>query len=277
MRAGGTLTIAGAMIASGGDGGSLDLGSVDALAVGVNAALRAAATAPAGSGGDIGLASTASSPSTVINANGRNGNADDGGGDGGLIALAGAEVRAERAAGRIVASAAGSPRRPRRGDRDLDQQRPAGPARPRRRVVARWRWRRRQRQPRRHRSPGVRVGRRVRRQRRRRDRRDQQRHAGRRRLRHARCRQRQWRRRQRRSRRRRPAGAQGDLDADGGGEQGGAGGDLLLTACTVEIAAGAERPALPAGRSAARRSSAATPPSPAPLRADVATGRNQAR
>ncbi|HSP96947.1 MAG TPA: dockerin type I domain-containing protein [Candidatus Dormibacteraeota bacterium] len=108
VRAGGDLSVGGTITATGGDGGSADLGSVGAMSIGANALVNANGTRTAGSGGDISL--TASGELTVdgdITANGRTGTVDDGGGDGGSISLSGSVVRAERAANRIAAVAGG--------------------------------------------------------------------------------------------------------------------------------------------------------------------------
>jgi hypothetical protein len=105
VRAGAMLSLTGIILAAGGDGGGATLGSVGPLTVGTGAAIRANGTASGGSGGEIGL--TSSGALTVdgeLNANGRNGSSDDGGGDGGTISLTGSEVRAERAAARITAT-----------------------------------------------------------------------------------------------------------------------------------------------------------------------------
>ena len=106
VRAGDTLSLTGSIDATGGDGGGADLSSVGDLTIGLNGTIRTNGTAAGGSGGDISL--TSDGRLTVdgeVAANGRNGTVDDGGGDGGSIALSGGEVRAERAAARITATA----------------------------------------------------------------------------------------------------------------------------------------------------------------------------
>ena len=78
------------------------------MTIGAAAIVTANATRTAGSGGDISL--TSSGEVVVdgdLTANGRNGNVDDGGGDGGSIAITGSVVRAERAANRIAGIAGG--------------------------------------------------------------------------------------------------------------------------------------------------------------------------
>ena len=108
VRASGALSLTTSVIASGGDGGSIDLSSDAALTIGTAGVLRANATVAAGSGGDISL--TAAGELRMdgeLTATGRNGSSEDGGGDGGSIALTGGVVLAQRAASQIVATAGG--------------------------------------------------------------------------------------------------------------------------------------------------------------------------
>ncbi|MBX3024528.1 hypothetical protein KF840_06420 [bacterium] len=107
--ASGSLSLGGSLTATGGDGGSVTLTSAGAATVSASAVVTTSASRTAGSGGEI--TATAGGDLVIegdLTANGRSGNADDGGGDGGSISLTGASIRAERAANRIAA-VAGSP------------------------------------------------------------------------------------------------------------------------------------------------------------------------
>jgi hypothetical protein len=108
LVASGALSLTTSLIASGGDGGTIDLTSGAALTVGSNAVLRANATTAAGSGGDIDI--TASGELRMdgeVTANGRNGSSEDGGGDGGAVSLSGGVLLVQRAGVLITATAGG--------------------------------------------------------------------------------------------------------------------------------------------------------------------------
>ncbi len=107
VRAGVSLAFGGTIVASGGDGGAVDLASAGVLSVSALATIRANATASGGAGGEAAL--TAAGALTVdgeLAASGRNGTVDDGGGDGGTVSLSGASVMLAGGA-RLLATAGG--------------------------------------------------------------------------------------------------------------------------------------------------------------------------
>lgn len=104
-----TLTVIGTILASGGDGGIIDLSSGGTLSINNAGVVRASASGTAGSGGDVSIAAAGALRfDGEIAAAGRNGSAEDGGGDGGQVSLSGATVTTQRSAARIIATS-GSP------------------------------------------------------------------------------------------------------------------------------------------------------------------------
>jgi hypothetical protein len=103
------LTVIGTVIATGGDGGTVDLASGGTLEITNAGVVRANASGTAGAGGDITIAAAGALRfEGELAAAGRNGSFEDGGGDGGQISLSGATVTTQRSAARITATA-GSP------------------------------------------------------------------------------------------------------------------------------------------------------------------------
>ncbi|MDX2169138.1 MAG: hypothetical protein SF182_18865 [Deltaproteobacteria bacterium] len=109
ITAGSALTVSGTVLANGGDGGTADLTSGGFIEITSGGAVRANATGTAGAGGDVSVAAAGALRfDGEASASGRNGSAEDGGGDGGQIALSGATLSAPRNAARVTATA-GSP------------------------------------------------------------------------------------------------------------------------------------------------------------------------
>jgi hypothetical protein len=109
IAASGALSVAGNLEASGGEGGIVTLNAGGALSVASTVTVKADATSSGGSGGEI----TVSADGIVtldgqVSANGRNGSADTGAGDGGNVDVTGSAIVVPLTAARI-STAAGSP------------------------------------------------------------------------------------------------------------------------------------------------------------------------
>ncbi|MGH7788444.1 MAG: hypothetical protein ACRERC_16360 [Candidatus Binatia bacterium] len=109
IAASGALMVTGALDAHGGDGGSVDVTSTGACTFTAAAVVEANASAIAGSGGDVDIDCDGDmAVDGSVAANGRNGSEEDGGGDGGAIALGGSSIRVTRTEARVSATG-GSP------------------------------------------------------------------------------------------------------------------------------------------------------------------------
>jgi len=108
LRASGAMVISGALTASGGEGGDVDLTAAGALTLNSNGSAIADATATGGGGGDISFsANGALILDGHISAQGRNGSDETGGGDGGSIAAFGLSITGTRTMQRTIATAGG--------------------------------------------------------------------------------------------------------------------------------------------------------------------------
>jgi len=109
MAATAVLMVSGSVEAQGGDGGAIDATSIGACTFTATASVDANATASAGAGGDIDVECDGDmTMDGIVTANGRNGNEEDGGGDGGAITLTAQTIRSTRAESR-ASTTGGSP------------------------------------------------------------------------------------------------------------------------------------------------------------------------
>jgi hypothetical protein len=108
VNAGGALVVGGALTASGGEGGEIDISAAGALTVNASIIVEADGTAAGGSGGDVTVSAIGVlTMNGVLSAVGRNGSTDTGGGDGGNITIDGSTVNVTLTAARVAATAGG--------------------------------------------------------------------------------------------------------------------------------------------------------------------------